>query len=172
MKKIFLMAAFLVGLCLQAQVSTTRINDIKLGMKLSELEKVIGQKVKMKLNEYGYPEEPVTVVSKGVTYKVSLTTNGEEGANASKLSVYMIKSSDSSLKTLSGIKVGSSLEDLISKYKNLNISIFDGYDDKTDKRTKAFRYFNVEDYDTGSLLQFYIVNDKVVSFEVMYNEGC
>lgn len=172
MKKIFLMAAFLVGLCLQAQVSTTRINDIKLGMKLNELEKVIGQKVKMKLNEYGYPEEPVTVVSKGVTYKVSLTTNGEEGANASKLSVYMIKSSDSSLKTLSGIKVGSSLEDLISKYKNLNISIFDGYDDKTDKRTKAFRYFNVEDYDTGSLLQFYIVNDKVVSFEVMYNEGC
>ena len=172
MKKIFLMAAFLVGIGLQAQISTTRINDIKLGMKLSELEKVIGQKVKMKLNEDGYPEDPVTVVSKGVTYKISLSSTGEEGANASKLSVYMIKSSDSSLKTLSGIKVGSTLDDLISKYKNLNISIFDGYDEKTDKRTKAFRYFNVEDYDAGSILQFNLVNDKVVSFDLMYNEGC
>ncbi|WP_314241537.1 hypothetical protein [Empedobacter tilapiae] len=172
MKKIFFIAAFVAGIALQAQVSTTRINDVKLGMKLSELEKLTGQKFKIKLNEYGYPDGDVTIVSKGVTYKVGLTTNGEETGGSSTLTVYSVKSSDSSLKTLSGIKIGSSLDELINKYKNLNISIFDGYDDKTDKRTKAFRYFNVEDYDNGSILQFYLVNDKVVSFDVMYNEGC
>lgn len=171
MKKIFFIAAFVAGIALQAQVSTTRINDVKLGMKLAELEKLTGQKFKLKLNEYGYPDGDLTIVSKGVTYKVGLTTNGEnEGANS--LTVYSVKSSDSSLKTLSGIKVGSSLDELITKYKNLNISIFDGYDEKAEKRTKAFRYFNVEDYDNGSILQFYLVNDKVVSFDVMYNEGC
>lgn len=172
MRKIFLIAAFVTGIALQAQVSTTRINDIKLGMKLTELEKLTGQKFKIKLNEYGYPDGDITIVSKGITYKIGLTTNGEEGAGSSTLTVYTIKSSDSSLKTLSGIKVGSTLDELLSKYKNLNISIYDGYDDKTDKRTKAFRYFNIEDQDTGSTLQFYLVNDKVTSFDVMYNEGC
>ncbi|MDH1883825.1 MULTISPECIES: hypothetical protein [Empedobacter] len=171
MKKMFFIAAFVAGIALQAQVSTTRINDVKLGMKLSELEKLTGQKFKLKLNEYGYPEDDLTIVSKGVTYKVGLTSNGD-GNGSNNLTVYSVKSTDSSLKTLSGIKVGSSLDELLSKYKNLNISIYDGYDDKTDKRTKAFRYFNVEDQDAGSILQFKLVNDKVASFDVMYNEGC
>lgn len=171
MKKILFIAAFVVGIASQAQVSTTRINDVKLGMKLSELEKLTGQKFKLKLNEYGYPDGDLTIVSKGVTYKVGLTLNGES-AGQETLTIYSIKSSDSTLKTLSGIKIGSSLDELISKYKNLNIEIFDGYDENTEKRTKAFRYFNVEDYDAGTLLQFKLVNDKVVSFDVMYNEGC
>lgn len=171
MRKIFFIAAFVVGIASQAQVSTTRINDVKLGMKLSELEKLIGQKVKVKLNENGYPDDDVTIVSKGVTYKVNLIGDGESTSLAN-FKIYTVKSSDSSLKTLSGIKVGSSLDELLSKYKNLNISIYDGYDDKGEKRTKAFRYFNIEDYDAGTLLQFKLVNDKVVSFDVMYNEGC
>ena len=54
MRKIFFIAAFVAGIALQAQVSTTRINDIKLGMKLTELEKLTGQKFKLKLNEYSY----------------------------------------------------------------------------------------------------------------------
>ena len=36
MKKIFFIAAFVAGIALQAQVSTTRINDVKLGMKLQK----------------------------------------------------------------------------------------------------------------------------------------
>ena len=171
MRKIFFIAAFVAGIALQAQVSTTRINDIKLGMKLSELEKLTGQKFKLKLNEYGYPEGDLTIVSKGVTYKVGLTSNGD-GNGANNLSVYSVKSTDSSLKTLSGIKIGSTLDELISKYKNLNISIYDGYDDVSGNRTKSFRYFNVDDHDTGSMLQFKLVNGKVSSFDVMYNEGC
>lgn len=172
MKKIFFTAALFAGFFLQAQVSTTRINDFKLGMKLGEIEKVTGQKLKLKYNEHGYPDAPYTLVYKGVTYKINFSLNGEEGALGEKIYAYMIKSSDTSLKTLSGIKVGSTLDELISKYKNLNITIFDGYDDKTDKRTKAFRYFNVEDYDAGTVLQFRLVNDKVTSFELYYNEGC
>ncbi|MCA4783117.1 hypothetical protein IF125_12775 [Empedobacter stercoris] len=171
MKNILFILALIVGITTQAQVSTTRINDIKLGMKLSELEKLTGQKFKLKLNEYGYPDGDLTIVSKGITYKVGLTQNGESNG-ADNLTIYMIKSSDSSLKTLSGIKIGSTLDELLSKYKNLNIEIFDGYDEKTEKRTKAFRYFNIEDYHNASILQFYLVNDKVVSFDVMYNEGC
>lgn len=171
MKKIFIIAAFVVGITSQAQVSTTRINDVKLGMKLSELEKLTGQKFKIKLNEYGYPEGGITVVSKGITYKVELMQSGESNG-VNNLTIYNVKSTDSSLKTLSGIKIGSTLDELVSKYKNLNIQIYDGYDENTEKRTKALRYFNIEDYDSGSLLQFKLVNDKVVSFEIMYNEGC
>ena len=171
MKKIFFIGAFIAGIALQAQVSTTRINDIKLGMKLTELEKLTGQKFKLKLNEYGYPDGDLTIVSKGITYKVSLM-NDEESTAAQNFKVYTVKSSDSSLKTLSGIKIGSSLDELLSKYKNLNISVYDGYEDESGNRTKAFRYFNVEDYDAGTMLQFKLVNGKVSSFNVMYNEGC
>jgi hypothetical protein len=169
MKKIFFISAFVAGIALQAQVSTTRINDIKLGMSKTELEKAIGQKIKLQLNENGYPDGESTVVSKGITYKVVFSSDGESGNN---FKVYTVKSSDSSLKTLSGIKIGSSLDELLSKYKNLNISIYDGYEDKSGNRTKAFRYFNVEDYDAGTILQFKLVNGKVSSFDVMYNEGC
>ncbi|WP_313580154.1 hypothetical protein [Chishuiella sp.] len=171
MKKLLLITALFISFFGIAQVSTTRINDIKLGMKFSELEKLTGQKIKLKLNEYGYPADDLTIVFKGITYKILLTTNGEEGV-ANNFYVYRVKSSDSTLKTLSGVKIGSSLDELISKYKDYNISIFDGYDEKTDKRTKALRYFNVEDFDAGSILQFNIVNGKVISFEVTYNEGC
>ncbi|WP_313376556.1 hypothetical protein [Chishuiella sp.] len=171
MKKLLLITTLFISFYGIAQVSTTRINDIKLGMKFSELEKLTGQKFKLKLNEYGYPEEDLKIVFNGITYTIMLSTNGEQGVS-NGLYVYRIKSSDSTLKTLSGAKIGSSLDELISKYKNYNISIFDGYDEKTDKRTKALRYFNVEDYDAGSLLQFNIVNGRVISFEVTYNEGC
>jgi len=171
MKKLLLITALFISFFGIAQVSTTRINDIKLGMKFSELEKLTGQKIKLKLNEYGYPADDLTIVFKGITYKILLTTNGEEGV-ANNFYVYRVKSSDSTLKTLYGAKIGSSLDELISKYKDYNISIFDCYDEKTDKRTKALRYFNVEDFDAGSILQFNIVNGKVISFEVTYNEGC
>ena len=168
MKKIFFITALIAGMAVQAQVSTTRINDVKLGMSKTKLEKVIGQKIRLKLDENGYPDGETTFVSKGVTYRIYFNSYDENNV----YKIYSIKSSDSSLKTLSGIKIGSTLDELLSKYKDLNISVYDGYDEKAEKRSKTTRYFQVEDYDAGTVLQFDLVNGKVTMFNVYYNEGC
>ena len=55
MKNLLLLFAILITTFTSAQVSTTRINDIRLGMSQSELEKVLGKKIKIPVNENGYP---------------------------------------------------------------------------------------------------------------------
>ena len=137
MKKIFFIGAFIAGIALQAQVSTTRINDIKIGAKKSEIEKIIGKKVNVKLNEYGYSDTPTSIVYKGMVYEVYFTPGYDENGNELKdLVSTTITANHSSLKTLSGITIGSSLNDLVDKYKDYNIKIYDGYDEKTEQSSK------------------------------------
>lgn len=147
-----------------AQVSTTRINDIKMGMSLTDLEKMVGNKIKLKVDEDGYPLEEINVTYKGIKYKLYFW-HFEEGNKVSS-----IEASDSSLKTLSGIGIGSSLEDLWSKYKAYNISIFNGWDENGNKSNE--RYFSIQDNDNGTQLRITLKNNKVVSFSVYYYEGC
>lgn len=172
MKKILFVIVLFICFFGNAQVSTIRMNDIKLGMKLSDFENLTGKKVKFKVDNHGHPVIPVFVELKGVFYKVTLISDSLTNQLSDKFYVYSIESSDPSLKTLSGVKVGSTLDDLYSKYKNYTISIFDGHDGKTNQRTKAFRYFTLFDKDEETTLKFRLVNNKVVSIEIFYeNKG-
>lgn len=74
MKTKLLALLFMAFAFTQAQVSTMRINDIKLGMSKTEVEKLIGKKIIIKLSEYNYPEDAVNIVHKGIAYSIFLIT--------------------------------------------------------------------------------------------------
>lgn len=151
----------------QAQVSTMRINDIKLGMSKTEVEKLIGKKIIIKLSEYNYPEDAVNIVHKGIAYSIFFNYDGEKTFNVTN-----ITSKDPSLKTLSGVKYGDSLETLFNKYKGYNFRVYQLWDHNSEKRDPNQRVFSIEDGDNGSSLDFTLKNNKIVSYSVMYVEGC
>lgn len=164
MKNLLLLFAIFISVLSSAQVSTTRINDIRLGMSQSELEKVLGKKIKIPVNTDGYPEDEYTVTHNAVTYSLYFWML-DEG-----LKISSISSNDASLKTLSGIKKGSTLDELWSKYKNYNLRIYNHWDENG--LSKDERSFEIMDYDNGSSLGIHLKNNKVTGFSVGYNEGC
>ena len=162
---------FLSVISLNAQVSTSRMNEIRLEMNKSELEKIIGKSIPLKLND-GSPSGLTHLVFKGVVYELNFTKAYDDSGNAiNDFMVYSISSRDRSLKTLSGISIGSSFDEVLNKYKNYNISIRDSWDENG-KRVKTTRRFVVEDYDSGTYLMFTIQNGKVIEMSVGHNEGC
>ena len=171
MKKLINLFAILFSTLIFAQVSTTRINDFKLGMKKSELEKIIGKSINVKMPD-GYQVDAANVVYKGVVYEVYFSNEYDDNGNQLKdMQLSSVKSKDKSLKTLSGIGIGSTLSELIEKYKDNNIEISDSWD-YNGNRTKTTRYFNINDYDAGTYLHITLKNGRVTEFYVGYNEGC
>jgi hypothetical protein len=154
-----------------AQVSTTRINDFRLGEKKSDLERLMGKSINVNFNEYGYMENPVNVVYKGVVYELFFSSSYDDNGNElNDYFLYSVRSKDKTLKTLSGIKVGSTFDELLNKFKDYNIEINDSWDDNGN-RTKTERLFTINDYDTGTYLVFKLKNGKVTEFFVSNNEG-
>lgn len=173
MKYTINLIAFFCTTFLFAQVSTTRINDFKIGMKKSELEKIIGKTINVKLPD-GYQADAANVVYKGVVYEVYFSNQYDDNGNQLKdMQLASVKSKDKSLKTLSGIGIGIgyTLYEVLEKYKDNNIEISDSWDDNGN-RIKTERYFTINDYDAGTYLMLTLKNGKVVEFYVGYNEGC
>lgn len=171
MKKLISLFTIFCSSLIFAQVSTTRMNDFKIGMNKSEIEKVIGKKINLKMPN-GYQEEPANVVYKGIVYEVYFMNSYDDNGNELQdMQLASVKSKDKSLKTLSGIGVGNTLNELIEKYKDHNIEISDSWDDNGN-RTKATRHFTINDYDAGTYLVMTLKNGKVVEFYVSYHEGC
>ena len=73
---------------------------------------------------------------------------------------------------LAGVDVETIVDDKGACILTIKEAYYNTGVDVSGNRTKSFRYFNVDDHDTGSMLQFKLVNGKVSSFDVMYNEGC
>ena len=171
MKNTINLIALFCSTLIFAQVSTTRINDFKLGMKKSELEKLIGKPINVKFDD-DRPPELTNIVFKGIVYELYFMSGYDENGNRlNDMELYSVKSKDKSLKTLSGIGIGSSISELIEKYKDNNIEISDSWDDNG-KRTKTTRYFNINDYDAGTYLQMTLKNGRVTDFYVGNQEGC
>ena len=80
----------------------------------------------------------------------------------------MVSSTNSSLSTLSGIKIGSTLSDLWKIYKKYDISVQNIFEDE---ETKSTRVFTINDLDNGCNLDFYLKNNKVVKIALMNESG-
>jgi len=171
MRKLINLFAILFSTLIFAQVSTTRINDFKIGMKKTDLEKIIGKKINIKLTD-GYPTDATNIVYKGIVYEVNFSKAYDDNGNElDEYTIYSVGSKDKSLKTLSGIGIGSSISELIEKYKDNNIEISDSWDDNGN-RIKTTRYFNINDYDAGTYLHMTLKNGRVSEFYVGNQEGC
>lgn len=171
MKLKLLLFILLTSIGLSAQVSTTRINDFRLGMPKTQLEKIVGKSINLNIVN-DYPSESTHVVFKGIVYEVYFSLDYDENGNKqTDYKLYSVKAKDKSLKTLSGIGVGSTLDDLIKVYKDYNFEVSDSWDDKGN-RTKTLRSFSINDYDAGTYLVFTLKNNQVIEFFLSYYEGC
>lgn len=143
-----------------AQISTTRMNKIKLEMKTPDFLKLFGQQPiafvedveqKYTLNDVDY----FVVIGRGFLSK-----------NESDTYVRQIRTTSPKIKTLSNLGIGSSLEDLWKHYHKYQI-----YIDKLNDNQRSFR---IEDVENKSTLNFLLKNNKVIEIEVnSYNpEEC
>lgn len=170
MKKAFTILLFAASIALSAQISTTRMNDLKLGMSLSEAESKLGHPLELSKGEdnWGYTTK---ISHKGAEFQVRFIENQNENG-MTYYSLYEVETTSSAVKTLSKIGVGSSLDDLWKAYKNYSISIWKMWDEKTEGYSNTERVFQLQDNDASTVLYFYLRNDKVYKISLNYFEGC
>lgn len=164
---ILLLTAFFL---LNAQISTTRMNDLKLGMSLTEAETVLGKALELTKgeNDWGYVTK---VTHKGAEFSLRFVENQNEGG-MTYYSLNDVETTSTQIKTLSKIGIGSSLDDLWKAYKNYSISIWKGWDENAEAYSTTERVFQLQDSDASTVLYFYLKNDKVYKIALNYFEGC
>ena len=170
MKNIINLFALLFSTLIFAQVSTTRINEFRLGMKKSEVEKVVGKSIQLKLNG-GYPAEASNFVYKGIVYEVFFFKAYDDSGNElNDFVINSIRSRDKTLKTLSGISIGSTFDEVLNLYKNNSISIYNSWNEDG-TRDKTTRMFSINDDDARTQLILTLKEGKVIEFFISYFEG-
>lgn len=170
MKKIFLLFLICMIQFSFAQISTTRMNEIRIQSTLAEVEATLGQKLEVskKQDDWLYKTR---VNHKGSDFELGFTEFIDEN-NQSKIELFEITTESASLKTLSKLGIGSSLDDLWVAYKNYNISVWATWDESIEGYSKKERVFQLNDYDAGTVLYFYLRNDKVYKITLSFFEGC
>lgn len=144
-----------------AQISTMRMNELKIGMRPSEMMKLFGNK------PMAIADDNETKISlKGIDYNIEIRSGYlSKPENDTYLSY--ISTTSKNIKTLSGIGVGSSLEDLWKVYgEKYNVFL--------NKSLDNYREFRIDDRENGTILLFQLRNEIVTKIELnSYNpEEC
>lgn len=171
MKKLNLIFILLfVGDCVFSQISTTRMNDLRLEMKLSEVEQVIKKPIELSKNdtEWGYV---ATIDYNGSIIKLIFSEFSDENGNIS-FRLNQLETTSTKIKTLSKLGIGNSIDDLWKAYKNYTVSVWKEWDMQTEKYSETNRIFQLIDTDAGTVLNFFLQNNKVYKITLGYNEGC
>jgi hypothetical protein len=170
MKKLLTLTIFALSLTAFSQISTSRMNEMRLNNTLAEVEKALGKKLEIakKVDDYFYT---IKINDKGSDFTLSFIENSDENGRT-YYALYEISTKSANIKTLSKIGVGSTLEDLWKAYKSYTISIWNNWDEKTEKYSTKNRTFQLTDLELGTVIYFELENDKVVSVSISLNEGC
>ncbi|WP_312922640.1 hypothetical protein [Empedobacter brevis] len=165
LNRVYLTASLFVlsSLLFAQKVTTSKFGDIGYTMSQKQVAALTSDKLAVYevTNKY-MPEQDITV--HGIKYHISYYKN----MKTNQFEVYTVSSSDQKLSTLSGIKVGSTLEDLWKSYKKYDISIQEG---REDEETKSTRVFMINDIDNGCTLSFYLKNNVVVKMMLSNESG-
>lgn len=144
-----------------AQISTMRMNELKIGMRPSEVMKLFGNK------PMAIADDNETKISlKGIDYNIEIRS-GYLSKTENDTYLSSISTTSKNIKTLSGIGVGSSLEDLWKVYgEKYNVFL--------NKSLDNYREFRIDDRENGTILLFQLRNEIVTKIELnSYNpEEC
>ncbi len=154
-------------------VSMSGIADIKLGMKKTELEKLINQTLKLpKLSRKdGYERDTVSFAYKGM--EATVVFEKQEVNEKEEIIVWEVKNSAPQLKTRSGISIGDDKLKIISTYEEYLIYIMPEYEGENytiKSKTKSTVWLHGDE--SGKVIIFYLTNNKVTGMSVTYDEGC
>ncbi|WP_313580152.1 hypothetical protein [Chishuiella sp.] len=157
---------FLVGFVVStifcsAQISTTRMNDFKIGMFPSDLFKLIGNKAAAIAIDTEF-----SIVNKGIEYTLYVGDGYLSGENGGAY-LKSISTKSKNIKTLSGLGIGSTLDDLWNAYST-KYYVF------INKEIEGIRSFSIQDEQNGTILTFELINGRVDKIEInSYNpEEC
>jgi hypothetical protein len=174
---LFLLLSFTIGLpafCQTATaiVSMSGIGEIKVGMKKAELEKLTGKPVKLDklLRKTDSDRDTLAITLHDLDYEVVMEKNYIDDKR-SEFVVWEVRSTAAPLKTKSGIGIGDDKLKIISTYETYMIQIMpeweNNYTVKSKTRSTVWLFG-----DNGTVIIFYLTNNKVTGFSVAYNEGC
>ena len=155
-------------------VSMNGIGDIKIGMKKAEVEKLTGQTIKLvNLVKKGddWNRDTIRINYRDVSYEIVLDKDYVNEKNQGFI-VYEVKSNSSQLKTKSGIAIGDDKLKIVSTYGDYMIQIMPEYEKDYTVKSKTKSTVWLYGDESGKVIIFYLTNNKVTGFCVMYNEGC
>ncbi len=180
MKHIALLFCLSVSFNLFAQTSTenlqvtmTGIGPFKINMKKTDVEKIAGHSIKTIKDEDGFGDTAV-LVYKGVSFTITFYENYID-EKKTETAIYAIKTNSPMVKTKSGIGIGDDKLKIITTYPDFDFNFYFHYIDAEDgsyKRSKERSTLSLTGQDSPSIIQFYLNNGKVESFEVTIAEGC
>ena len=173
MKKSFtLLVIFLFAiLSLQAQdanvISTMRMGIFKLKMTIAEVEKAMGQKIKVRHKQDAYLDTAIIMYNQA-NYILSFTTRyNENGGDTKVWEIHAVSSSNTTLKTKSGIGINNTKAEILSTYDKNDIAISNDWQYKEKGNTKdKIQFITLNDYDAGTTLIFKTEDRLVKSIEV------
>ncbi|MGZ5287114.1 MAG: hypothetical protein ACXWB9_08025 [Flavisolibacter sp.] len=171
-----LLLLLLLANCVNAQnspvVTMGGIGDFKVGMTKDQVEKLTGSPLKLVrlLKEEDWERDTLEIVYKNVPYQIIMDKDYMNEKSTGFI-VYEIKSNGPTLKTKSGISIGDHKLRIISAYEGYMIYILPEYENdyKTKSKTRSTVWLHGDD---GKLIVFYLNNNKVTGFSVMFDEGC
>jgi hypothetical protein len=178
MKKFFsiLIITVITTLNLKAQdanvISTLRMGIFKLKATQSEIEKLTGQKIKIKNSRDLYLDSAKITYNKA-NYILTFSKRYNENTSAPEVwELFAVSSSNTSLKTKSGIGINNTKAEILSIYDKNDISIFNDWDYKARGNARdKIQYVKLNDFDAGTTLIFETVDRIIKSIEVRVYEG-
>lgn len=147
-------------------LSTDGIGSLKLGMPLTELEKVLKTKIILKVIDVDSVVlvETIKAKYKGIDVAIGLWKRQDY------IAVDGISTNSPLCKTKSGIGIGSTKLQIIAAYDGYHIDAEPVYDyESDDKRikNKTKSTVTVKEDREGYAIIFNLVNNKVVSFDIL-----
>jgi hypothetical protein len=179
MKKFFsLLFIFLVATShLQAQdatafISTMRMGIFKLKSTTAEIEKAMGQKIKVKHKQDNY-FDTAKIMYNQANYILSFTKRYNENAAAPEVwELYAVSSANTALKTKSGMGISNTKAEILSTYDKNDITINNDWEYKEKGNAKdKIQFITINDYEAGTTLVFKTEDRVVKSMEVRLYEG-
>jgi hypothetical protein len=171
MKKLFPFLFILLSTTAVAQnnnyiLSLDGIGPLKLGMPLTELEKLLKTKITLKVINIDPVQltETIKAKYKGIDVEINLFKRQDN-----IITVDGIKTSSSLCKTKTGLGIGSTRLQIIAAYDGYHIDarpVFD-YDNDKPVKSKTMSTVTVKEDEEGYAIIFNLVNNKVVSFEIL-----
>jgi hypothetical protein len=152
-------------------ISTMRMGPFKINSYKADVEKITGSKlVPFDKDDY---YDSVKITYNNSNYIVVFANEYNEDAKAPvKMRVVSITSNNTTLKTKSGIGIGSTKAQILAAYDKFDIDIYNdyGYKEKKNARDKI-QYINLQDFDAGTQIMFTTENRVVTEITVGIYEG-
>ncbi len=180
-KKVLFFFSFLLQIqysfCQDVNVSTGKIGPFYLGMNLADAEKALGAKITIKevkksADDYKFD---INQIVQGVVIKIGFNEEYNDDPKTKKnYTITRVKSSDSKLKTKSGICIGLKREKVLEILDAQSIAYeyrkYPAYNEDPKALVILEEFFFIYDLKAGKQLIVNMQNGVVTGFELSYGE--